>query len=89
MHACGRISVGAWVQLYECVSVYVGNGASPTLNILLELLEKSEKQIIPIDHAPHTVVDIEPGESSNIWTFDAFELTHASLHSVWLKETAE
>ena len=36
MHACGRISVGAWVQLYECVSVHVGNGASPTLNISLE-----------------------------------------------------
>ena len=41
-----------------------------------------------MDHAPHTVFDIEPGELSNILFFDAFELTHAWPHSVWSKEVA-
>ena len=37
-------------------------------------------------HAPHTIVDIDPGDSSNIENLDALELTHASLHSVWLND---
>ena len=43
---------------------------------------KAENNIITIDHAPHTVVDIEPDERSNISVFVAVELTHASLHSI-------
>ena len=41
-----------------------------------------------MDHVPHTVVDIEPGESENISSLSAFELTHASPHSFWLNELA-
>ena len=36
---------------------------------------------ISIDHAPHTVVDIEPGEPMNISNLFPLELTHASPHS--------
>ena len=39
-------------------------------------------------HAPHTVFDIDPGESSNMSSFIAFELTHAAPHSVCWKERA-
>ena len=39
-------------------------------------------------HAPHTVFDIDPGESLKLSSFDAFELTHAAPHSVCWKELA-
>ena len=39
-------------------------------------------------HGPHTVFDIEPGDSANMSTFDAFELTQAAPHSVCWKEIA-
>ena len=37
---------------------------------------------ISIDHAPHTVVDIEPDEPVNILFSIALELTHAKPHRV-------
>ena len=48
---------------------------------------KNNKNYVII-HAPHTVFDIEPGESVNMPTFNAFELTHAAPHSVCMKEGA-
>ena len=38
--------------------------------------------IISIDHAPHTVIDIEPGEPRNISILSTLEWTHASPHRV-------
>ena len=38
--------------------------------------------IMSMEHAPHTVVDIEPCEAMNIYVLSASELTHASPHSV-------
>ena len=41
-----------------------------------------------IDHAPHAVFDMEPGESRNISVLVAFELTHASPQSFCSNEFA-
>ena len=40
------------------------------------------KQITKAIYIPHTVSDMDPGDSVNMSTFDAFELTHAAPHSV-------
>ena len=43
---------------------------------------------MPLDHTPHTVVDIDPGDPSNIASLRALELTHAAPHNDCWKELA-
>ena len=49
---------------------------------------KNKIKITLVQHKPHTVVDIEPFEHSNIRDFVAFELTHASPQRVCLNAVA-
>ena len=50
--------------------------------------DSNEPKRYQIMHAPHTVFEIEPGESLNMPILDAFELTHAAPHSVCRKAFA-
>ena len=61
-----------------CVSFVLGASVSAR-KMKEKINEQTEYQIV---HSPHTVFDMDPCEKVNMPTFDAFELTHDSPHSV-------
>ena len=49
---------------------------------------RNKIKIVKIEHKPHIVVNIDPGDPSNMLYLYALDLTHASVHSVWLNDLA-
>ena len=62
--------------------VYVSAEVAVCVCSNFEMKTRQQKQLIPTEHAPHTVEDIEPRELVKMLSFNAFEVTHASPHSL-------